>query len=130
MSTNNSPFVPFPLLKRTRWLIAAGLAGVVLSACGGSSSSSSTTAASSAAGAAALPSHLLNTKRVALAIEQSIFTERKLHSKVTCPPAVPQQKGRTFSCVAATHSHKRSVKTVFTVFQKDGAGQVYYASPK
>jgi hypothetical protein len=73
---------------------------------------------------------MLNTKRVALAIEASIRSERQLSSKVTCPPAVPQQKGRTFTCVAQTKSHNQHVKTVFTVFQKNDSGKVNYASPK
>jgi hypothetical protein len=76
------------------------------------------------------PTHLLNTKRVALAIEQSIQSERQISSKVTCPRAVPQQKGRTFTCVAQTNAHNQHVKTVFTVSQKNDAGRVNYASPK
>jgi hypothetical protein len=124
MSTNQSPPARLPTKRTFGSLAAAGLVALALSACGSSASSSTQTKAT------ALPTHLLNTKRVALAIEQSILSERRLHSKVTCPTVVPQQKGRSFTCVATTATHKRSVKTVFTVFQKNGQGNVTYASPK
>jgi hypothetical protein len=116
-----------------RWLAAAGIAGAVLSACGGSSSSSSSTSTGGAAANAShagQPTRLLDTKRVALAIEQSIQSQRQISSKVTCPRAVPQEKGRTFTCVAQTKAHNQHVKTVFTVSQKNDAGRVNYASPK
>jgi hypothetical protein len=124
MLNNHSPLARSTTARRARWLAAAGLAGLALSACGSSGSSSSTSAN------AQLPNHLLNTKRVALAIEQSILSERQLHAKVTCPAAVPQAKGRTFTCVAATESHSQHVRTVFTVLQQNDQGKVYYASPK
>src|ERR1700722_1781743 len=123
MSNHNSPLAPWVTARRARWIAAAGFASLVLSACGGSSSSSSTTTTP----AAQVPTHLLNTKRVALAIQQSILSERQLHAKVTCPPAVPQAKGRTFTCIAATESHSQRVKTVFTVLQQNDQGKVYYA---
>ena len=125
MLTNNSPHARWTTVRRARWFAAVGLAGVVLSACGSSGSSSSSTTA-----AVKLPTHLLNTKRVALAIQQSILSERQLHATVACPPAVPQAKGRTFTCIAATQSHRQRVRTVFTVFQQNNLGKVYYASPK
>ena len=129
MLNNSSPLLQCTTVRTVRWLAAAGIAGIVLGACGGSSSSGSSTspAASAHTGGA---THLLNTKRIALAIEASISSERQLKSKVTCPKAVPQEKGRTFTCVAHTKMHNQPVKTVFTVFQKDDSGQVNYASPK
>jgi 7-keto-8-aminopelargonate synthetase-like enzyme len=126
MLNHNPPLAPWVTARRARWIATAGLASLALSACGSSSSSSST----SATPAAQVPTHLLNTKRVALAIAQSILSERQLHAKVTCPPAVPQAKGRTFTCVAATESHSQHVRTVFTVLQQNDQGKVYYASPK
>jgi hypothetical protein len=126
MLNHNSQLARWTTIRRARWLATAGLAGLVLSACGSSSSSSSTATTT----AAQVPTHLLNTKRVALAIEQSILSERQLHAKVTCPAAVPQAKGRTFTCLAATQSHRQRVRTVFTVFQQNDLGKVYYASPK
>jgi hypothetical protein len=103
--------------------IAAGGASFVAGCGGSSSASSSTTPATQAAGA-------LNTKRVAVAIEQSIVSKRRLHATVVCPPKIPQRRGLTFTCVATTHDHKRSVRTLFSVFQKDNAGNVYYQSPR
>jgi hypothetical protein len=108
-------------------LAALGLTGLVLSACGGSSASSTTGGTTTAA---QVPTHMLNTKRVGLAIEQSILSERRLHSKVVCPAAVLQEKGRTFTCIATTGSRKKAVKTVFTVLQTNNLGDVSYASPK
>ena len=76
----------------------------LLSACGSSSSSTSTAKTN------------LNTARVALSIEQSILTERHLHSKVVCPTAVPQEAGKTFECIATTQTTKPPVKSVTTPF--------------
>jgi hypothetical protein len=129
MLNQSSPLLQCTTIRTVRWLAAAGIAGVVLSACGGSGSSSSSTSPAASAHPQG-PTHLLDTKRVALAIEQSIRSERKISSKVTCPRAVPQEKGKTFTCIARTKMHNRQVKTVFTVFQKDDSGQVNYASPK
>ena len=77
----------------------------LLSACGSSSSSSTSTTKTN-----------LNTARVALSIEQSILTERHLHSKVVCPAAVPQEQGKTFECIATTQTTKPPVKSVTTPF--------------
>jgi hypothetical protein len=130
MLNNSSPLLHPKTARAVRWLAAVGIAGIAVSACGGSGSSSTSTATSANSGHAGTPSHLLNTKRVALAIEASISSERQLKSTVTCPKAVPQEKGRTFTCVAHTKMHNQHVKTVFTVFQKNDSGQVNYASPK
>jgi hypothetical protein len=133
MFNNSSPLQRRKSIQAARWLAAAGVTGVILSACGGSSSSSSSSSTDGSAangGQSGTPTHLLNTKRVAVAIEASITSERQLKSKVTCPKAVPQQKGRTFTCVAHTKMHNKPVKTVFTVVQKNDSGKVNYASPK
>jgi hypothetical protein len=78
----------------------------LLSACGSSSSSSSTSTSKTN----------LNTARVAVSIEQSILNERKLHSKVVCPTAVPQEAGKTFECIATTTTTKPPIKTITTPF--------------
>jgi hypothetical protein len=133
MLHNSSSLLRHNEVQLARWLVAAGVTGVLLTACGSSSSGSSSTATSAATGTATPAgrvTHLLDTKRVARAIEASISSERQLKSKVTCPKAVPQEKGRTFTCVAETKMHKQNVKTVFTVHQKNGSGKVDYASPK
>jgi hypothetical protein len=95
---------------------------VLLSACGSSSSSSST--------APPTLGGRLDTKRVEHAIEQSIEAERHLKATVVCPRSVPQMKGRTFTCVATAKEGKRILRTTFTVYQRNNAGGVYYASPK
>lgn len=113
--------------SRGRGLTGAGglavLAVLGLGACGGSSPNASTKAATSGT---------LNTPRVALAIQQSILSERHIRAQVVCPPNVPQKKGLTFTCVATTFTKKghHAVHTMFSVFQTDSAGHVYYQSPK
>jgi len=110
-----------------RTLTAVALAcSVMITACGSSSSPSGSPTAQGKT--------FLNTKRVAAAITASILSERAIHASVVCPPRVPQVKGLKFSCVASTyataHGHRKLVHTVFTVFQKDNDGNVYYESPK
>lgn len=109
-----------------RWLALSGavvLAAEALAACGGS--------ASPAASGKPAAHGTLNTPRVALAIENSILTERHIHATVVCPPNVPQEQGLTFTCVATTYTKgHHPVHTMFTVSQTDGAGHVYYQSPK
>jgi hypothetical protein len=97
-----------------------------VSACGGSSSSPGSPSGKPAANGT------LNTPRVALAIEQSILSERHIHASVVCPANIPQEKGFTFTCVATTYTSKghHPVHTTFTVSQTDSAGHVYYQSPK
>lgn len=108
---------------RARPLTVATIGVAMLaSACGSSNSSSPTTAPH--------PSGVLNVKRVELAITQSILTERHQHANVRCPKGVLQEQGLTFKCIATTHSDKRTIRTVFTVFQRNGRGSVYYQSPK
>src|SRR2546423_7250151 len=103
---------------------AAGIAlailacGGLLAACGSSSKSSSTNGKTN-----------LNTARVQRSIEQSILTQRHLRAKVVCPAAVPQEKGRTFECVATTETIKPPVKkgkTPFVVTVQNANGYVTY----
>jgi hypothetical protein len=105
---------------------AATLVAVALAACGGSSSPAAKGSGKPTANGT------LNTPRVALAIENSILSERHIHAKVVCPPNVPQEKGLTFTCVATTSASKghHPIRTMFTVSQTDSNGHVYYASPK
>jgi hypothetical protein len=94
---------------------------LALGACG-SSSSSSTSSTGGAKGT-------VNTARVARSIEQSILTQRKLHSKVTCPSSIPSEKGKTFECVAITHGLKpphAEIKTPFLVTVQTNKGYVTY----
>jgi hypothetical protein len=117
-------------LRSGRKMIASAMGTAALALLAGCGSSSNPPGSSKSAHATAN----LNTARVALAIEQSIMSQRHLHSTVVCPPTIPQQHGLTFTCVATTlattHHHRRPVRTLFTVFQKDDAGNVYYESPK
>ena len=102
---------------------AAGIAlailacGGLLAACGSSKSSTSKQKTN------------LDTARVERSIEQSILTQRHLRSKVVCPAAVPQEKGRTFECIATTETIKRPVKlakTPFVVTIQNANGYVTY----
>jgi hypothetical protein len=99
-------------------LLATLAAAVLLSACGSSSSSSSSKGSSNT------PKTLLSTKHIAAAIEQSIFSKRHLHAKVSCPRVVPQQAGRNFNCIAKIGKST----TPFVVIQKNDSGYVTYHS--
>jgi Domain of unknown function (DUF4333) len=91
---------------------------VALAACGSSSKSSGSKGKTN-----------LNTARVARSIEQSILSQRHLRSRVVCPAAVPQEKGRTFECIATTETIKRPVKhakTPFVVTIQNDNGYVTY----
>src|SRR5436305_11816444 len=109
--------------RRTALALAALLCPTTLAACGGSSNRDDQAAT-------AQPNGRLNTARVALAIQQSILSQRHIHATVTCPPRVLQKKGRTFTCVATTYTKvgHHPVHTTFTVFQKDSNGNVFYQS--
>jgi hypothetical protein len=93
----------------------------LISACGSShSSTTSSTAAKTN----------LNTAHVALSIKQSILTQRHLKAKVVCPAAVPQEKGKTFECIATTHGVKPPfalIETPFVVTVQNDKGFVTYA---
>jgi hypothetical protein len=69
--------------------------------------------------------HYLNTARVALAIEQSILSQRGLHARVYCPAEVPQIKGQRFTCIASVSG---VAPATFAVVQVDAQGHVQYAS--
>jgi 7-keto-8-aminopelargonate synthetase-like enzyme len=110
------------VVRARRGAIAAVVAlacAALLSACGSSNSSSTTSTSTTN----------LNTNRVALSIEQSVLAERHLHVTVTCPATVPQEKGRTFVCIATGHSTKTPsvvTKTPFKVTVENSKGYVTY----
>jgi hypothetical protein len=96
---------------------AAALACAALFSACGSSTSTSTTATT------------LDTTRIAHSIEESVLTERHLHVTVTCPAGVPQEKGKTFVCIATGQTTKKpitTVKTPFTVTVQNNKGYVTY----
>jgi len=98
--------------------VTALASAALLSACGSSSPSTTSTATTN-----------LNTTRVALSIEQSVLAERHLHVTVSCPATVPQEKGRTFVCIATGHSTKKpsvETKTPFKVTVESSKGYVTY----
>jgi hypothetical protein len=107
-------------VRARRGAIAAAAAlacAALFSACGSSSSSSSTTVTN------------LDTTRIAHSIEESVLTERHLHVTVTCPAGVPQEKGKTFVCIATGQTTKKpitTVKTPFTVTVQNDKGYVTY----
>ena len=92
---------------------AAVACAALMSACGSSSSSSTATTD-------------VNTRQVAASIEQSILSKRHLHATVTCPAAVPQEKGKVFVCTATTHSGTTVNKTPFKVTVENNKGYVTY----
>jgi hypothetical protein len=57
-------------------------------------------------------------------IEASIWTQRHIRAKVTCPTVVPQQKGRNFACLARARG--TSTKTPVAVTQQNSDGYVTY----
>src|SRR6476661_5704427 len=106
------------VLRRPILIAVAAVSGaLVLSACGSSSKTSSSGKTN------------LDTARVARSIEQSILSQRHLRAKVVCPTAVPQEKGRTFECIATTETIKAPVKkgkTPFVVTVQNANGYVTY----
>jgi hypothetical protein len=65
---------------------------------------------------------ILNTDRVALAIEDSIKTQRHLDSRVVCPVNIVQQKGVVFNCQATVGTRNFPV----VVTEVDGQGHVTF----
>ncbi len=110
-----------PVIQARRGAVVAVTAlacAALISACGSSSSTTSTT-----------PKTNVNTARVALAIEQSVLTERHLHVTVSCPATVPQEAGKTFVCIATGHTTTKPpkvTKTPFTVTVQNDKGYVTY----
>jgi uncharacterized protein DUF4333 len=86
-------------------------ASLILTACGSSGSSRPS-----------LAPKVLNTTKVARAIQQSSLSQRGEYAKVSCPADVRQQKGLVFSCSALVGR----VSTRFVVTQLDGNGDVHY----
>jgi hypothetical protein len=109
---------------RSLAVTAAVVAGATLLGACGSSSPSSSSSATSSAPSKPTPTAILNTKRVALAIENSVFRERNIHVKVTCPPVVPQEKGRNFACLARIPHN--SSRTPVAVTQQNDKGYVTF----
>lgn len=101
-------------------LAASALAcAALLSACGSSNSSSTGSTATKT----------VNSSQVARSIEESVLTERHIHATVVCPTAVPAEKGRTFECIATSHSTTKpsvETKTPFLVTVQTSAGYVTY----
>jgi hypothetical protein len=65
---------------------------------------------------------VLNTKKIARAIERSSLAQRGEHADVHCPASVHQQKGVVFSCTAVVGRYR----TPFVVTELDGSGEVHY----
>ncbi|MDQ6807457.1 MAG: hypothetical protein M3065_21475 [Actinomycetota bacterium] len=65
---------------------------------------------------------MLNTKKIARAIERSSLAQRGEYAHVTCPTRVHQHKGLVFSCTAVV-GH---TSTPFAVTELDGSGEVHY----
>jgi hypothetical protein len=100
--------------------VSAVACAALIGACGSSNNSTSTTTTKATN---------LDTTRVARSIETSILTERHLHAVVVCPPVVAQETGKTFECVATTHSAKHptvAIKTPFVVTVQSNKGYVTY----
>lgn len=100
-------------MRRSGASLVLTAAVALLAGCGGSSSTTTPTAPAT-----------LDTHRVALAIQQSILSERHLSANVLCPLGIKQQKGVTFTCTATT----KFGKTVFHVTVENDRGYVTYHS--
>jgi hypothetical protein len=109
-----------PVLRAPRaatLAITALVCATLASGCGSSKS------------AASSPRANLDTTRVAASIEQTLLEKRHLHSTVVCPAAVPQEKGRTFECIAtirATKPPHAVSKAPFVVTIQTDRGYVTY----
>jgi hypothetical protein len=66
---------------------------------------------------------LIDSSRVAEAIERSILAQRHLRTTVRCPSDIPLQRGLAFVCIAMTLSGRT---TDFLVRQQDDRGHVTY----
>jgi len=67
----------------------------------------------------------LNTARVASSIKESITIGRGIDVTVSCPPYVPTEVGRTFTCTATAANGKT---TIFSVTIEDRGGGVRFTS--
>lgn len=100
-------------LGRSTVAVAVLAAAVSIGACGSSSSPKESSS---------IPSSILDTGTVERSIEQSIFAQRHVHAKVSCPGVVPQEKGRDFACIATIGK----TQTSFAVTQVNDSGYVKY----
>ncbi len=92
-------------------VVLAFTSALLLAACGSNSSSTG--------------SEFLNTSQTKAAIEESILSQRHIHTSVVCPTEVVREKGVTFQCVATTPN---GVKTIFHVVEANSRGYVEYSS--
>ena len=120
--SSNPAESPNPKAARARTSVVVVLTllvlAAVLSACGSKSSTSSTPAKVN-----------VDTAKVARSIEQSILAQRHLPATVVCPVTVAAERGKTFECVATTHTAKKPqtpVKTPFIVTVQNNRGGVTY----
>lgn len=110
-----------PVTSRLRGALRRGSVGVAvlatavsLAACGGSDKGTTSTEAQT---------RLLDTGKVATAIEASIKQQRDITATATCPTGVAQREGATFECVARYRVAGKTARqsATFTVTQgKDG----------
>lgn len=70
------------------------------------------------------PLVVLNIAKVQQAIKASVFSQRRLHSTVSCPAEVLQRAGLTFRCTAVIDGEARRYQ--FLVSELDNAGHVRY----
>ena len=99
-------------------MIAALAAAMSISACGSSTPSTHSTTTS------LTPKAVLDMHTIVRSIEAGVFTQRHIHATVTCPPVIPQQKGRNFACLATAHGSR--TKTPVAVTQQNNDGYVTY----
>jgi hypothetical protein len=99
-------------------VIAALAAAALISACGSSAPSTHSTTTSFT------PKAILDVHKIVRSIEASILTQRHIHAKVTCPAAIPQQKGRNFACLATARGSRQ--RTPVAVTQQNNDGYVTY----
>jgi hypothetical protein len=111
-----------PLRRGAVVAITALACAALVSACGSSKSSTSSTESSTAKAK-------VDTARVALSIEQTVLTKRRIHAKVACPAEVLAVPGATFECIAtstATKPPNTVTKTAFVVTIQNTRGYVSY----
>jgi hypothetical protein len=122
MQAQTPGFTADRFARASRWSVAAVAAVAsagLIGACGSSGSSTGSTTTTKTV-------HL-NTAHVAVAIKQSILSQRHIHAKVTCPAVIVQEKGKNFVCIATTVNSKGAVqKTPFAVTQQNDHGYVTY----
>jgi hypothetical protein len=76
-----------------------------------------------AATASYSPSEDVDIAQVEATIQQTVLTDRHLHTKVSCPSVVPKEKGRTFTCTATTEAGRT---TIFRVTESNAFGAVTF----